>query len=514
MQRAKSGQEVTIPLLILFVGIFFGFYFNLGGVPLFDLDEGAFGEATREMVASGNYLTTYLNGELRFDKPILIYWLQALSLTLFGHNEFALRLPSSLAATLWVFLLYRFAGRYFSQQSALMAAFMMSTSLQIGVIAKAAIADSLLNLLIAATMFLLYEQTLKPKRSTLYGIYILIALGALTKGPVAIMIPLVVSFLFLVSTGRFKLWIDMVFDLRGIALFILVAAPWYILEYLDQGQKFIDGFFFKHNLNRFNTSFEGHSGSLLYYIPVLLAGMLPYTTLLVRAFVDIKQNFSDDLMRFLLIWALFVLLFFSFSGTKLPHYVIYGYTPLFILMALVIPQIKSDKTLLLPPLFLFVLLFVLPLLLPFIGPTIKHPFTRLMLEDASSEFGWQWYLFFASLTILTLWLMRTRTLGRNSKLIAIGLATVFAMSSQVFPTYAAIAQAPIKEAALLAKSEGVSVHLWKLNTPSFIFYREMIVSREKPDSGEVVLTRKNHLVELGNTTILYEKHGIILAEVK
>ncbi len=514
MQRAKSAQEVTTPILILFVGIFFSFYFNLGGVSLFDLDEGAFGEATREMVTSGNYLTTYLNGELRFDKPILIYWLQALSLTLFGHNEFALRLPSSLAATLWAFLLYRFTKEFFSQQSAIMAAFMMATALQIGVIAKAAIADSLLNLLIAATMFLFYRYTLRPDRLSLYGIYILTALGALTKGPVAIMIPLVVSFLFLVSTGRFKLWIDMVFDLKGIALFLLVAAPWYILEYLDQGQKFIDGFFLKHNLDRFNSSFEGHSGSFLYYIPVLLVGLLPYTLLLLRALRDMRSKFSDDLMRFLLIWSLFVFLFFSFSGTKLPHYVIYGYTPLFILMALAIPSVKSDKLLLLPPLLLFAALLLVPVLLPFVQPAIKHPFTRLMLENAASEFGWQWFAFFLSMIAFTLWLMRTRTLERNSKLIAIGLATVITTSSQVFPVYAAIAQTPIKEAALLAKSNQLSVHLWKLNTPSFIFYREMIVSRDKPIHGEVVLTRKNHLVELGDTVILYEKHGIILAKVK
>jgi len=67
-----------------FVLLFFSFFAPLGVVALFNLDEGAFGEATREMVASGNYLTTYLNGELRFDKPILIYWFQSLSVRFLG----------------------------------------------------------------------------------------------------------------------------------------------------------------------------------------------------------------------------------------------------------------------------------------------------------------------------------------------------------------------------------------------------------------------------------------------
>jgi len=500
--------------LLLVAALFFGFYFNLGSVPLFDLDEGAFSEATREMVSSGNYLTTYLNGALRFDKPILIYWLQALSVHIFGLNEFALRLPSALAATGWVVLLYRFTLRYYARSVALMAAFMMATTLQITIIAKAAIADSLLNLLIAASMFLIYLYYEKRENYTLYVAFFFIALGVLTKGPVAILVPLAVSFLFLASKKELKLWLKMVFNPLGILIFLIVAGPWYVLEYLDQGEAFIDGFFFKHNLNRFNTSFEGHSGSLFYYIPVLLVGLLPYTSLLLRALKGIRSYFADDLLRFLTIWFLFVFLFFSFSGTKLPHYVIYGYTPLFVLMALSIPEIKSDKRLLLPPLLLFVLLFVLPLIVPFVQPMVKHPFTRLMLESASVEFGWEWYLFFALASMITIWLMVTRKLPRSDKLILIGLLMSITLSWRVIPTYAAIAQNPIKEAALLAKERGYDVHLWKFNMPSFIVYREKIVKRDKPKAGEIVLTRKNHLSEFAAYTTLYEKHGIILAKIE
>ena len=514
LQVETNTLELTKPTtIILILALFFGFYFNLGGVPLFDLDEGAFSEATREMLASDNYLTTYLNGALRFDKPILIYWLQAVSVTGFGLNEFALRLPSALAATVWVAALYSFTKHFYSKQTALMAAFMMATALQVTIIAKAAIADSLLNLFIASSMFLIYLYTVEQKRSTLYGIFILIGLGTLTKGPVAILVPLAVSFLFLASKKELGLWVKMVFNPIGILLFLLVATPWYILEYLDQGQAFIDGFFFKHNLNRFNTSFEGHSGSLFYYIPVLLVGLLPYTSLLLRSLKDIRSWFDDDLLRFLAIWFLFVFLFFSFSGTKLPHYVIYGYTPLFILMAISIPKIKSDKLLLLPPLLLFIVLFFLPMIASLAQPYVKHPFTRIMLESAPSEFGWGWYLFFALITAITLWLMNTKKVDRNAKLITIGLITVIAVSWRVIPTYAAIAQVPIKEAALLAKAEGYDAHLWKFNMPSFIVYREKIVKRNKPEAGEVVLTRKNHLDAFESYTILYEKHGIILAKI-
>jgi len=500
--------------LLLVVALFFGFYFNLGGVPLFDLDEGAFSEATREMISSGNYLTTYLNGALRFDKPILIYWLQAASVHLFGLNEFALRLPSALAATAWVLLLYRFAKRYYDQTIALMAAFMMATTLQISIIAKAAIADSLLNLLIAASMFLLYLYYEERNKKYLYALFFFIALGTLTKGPVAILVPLAVSFLFMASKRELKLWLRSIFNPLGIVIFLLVAGPWYILEYLDQGQAFIDGFFLKHNLNRFNTSFEGHSGSLFYYIPVLLVGMLPYTSLLLRSLKDIRAWFASDLLKFLAIWFLFVFLFFSFSGTKLPHYIIYGYTPLFIIMSIYIPRVKSDKLLLLPPLLLYMILFFLPIIVPFVQPLVKHPFTRLMLKTAPLEFGAGWYLYFALIIAATLFLAITQKIARMDKLIITGLLMTITLSWQVIPRYAAIAQNPIKEAALLAKAHHYDVHLWRLNKPSFIVYRGEIAKRDRPKEGEVVLTRKNHLDTFDAYTTLYEKHGIILAKIE
>ena len=78
------------------------FFWQLGAVPLYDLDEGAFTEATREMVASGNYITPHKDGQPRYDKPALIYWLQAASAQTFGFGEWSLRLPSALAASLWV----------------------------------------------------------------------------------------------------------------------------------------------------------------------------------------------------------------------------------------------------------------------------------------------------------------------------------------------------------------------------------------------------------------------------
>ncbi|MDV7401890.1 glycosyltransferase family 39 protein, partial [Arthrospira platensis SPKY1] len=96
--------------VLLALALFF-FFYPLGAAPLFDLDEGAFSQATREMFLRGDFLATSLHGQPRYDKPILSYWLQAASVVLFGINEFAFRLPSALASTAWALLIFGFVRR-------------------------------------------------------------------------------------------------------------------------------------------------------------------------------------------------------------------------------------------------------------------------------------------------------------------------------------------------------------------------------------------------------------------
>src|ERR671929_1514687 len=110
------------------------FFWMLGAAPLFDVDEGAFSEATLEMFERGDFLSTYLNGEPRYDKPILIYWLQAAAVALIGPSEWAFRLPSAICATLWAWLTYAFVRRYYGPQRALFAALLLATSLGVFII--------------------------------------------------------------------------------------------------------------------------------------------------------------------------------------------------------------------------------------------------------------------------------------------------------------------------------------------------------------------------------------------
>ncbi len=518
-KTVSSGGLDTDALIIrygymaLVLVVWLSFFFNLGSVPLFDLDEGAFSEATREMLKSGDYITTYLGGQLRFDKPILIYWLQALSVKAFGLNEFALRLPSALAATAWVAFLYAFIARLYDRKTALLASLFMASSLQISVIAKAAIADALLNLWIAAAMFSIYLYFQEKRKRWLYLTYAAMALGVLTKGPVAVMIPFVVTFLHCAIKRDLKFWLTTVLDPIGIAIFLLIAGPWYWMEYKAQGMKFIEGFFLKHNLSRFENSFEGHSGSLFYYIPVVIIGTIPFTGVLFAALKEIRTWLEDERIRFLTLWFGFVFLFFSFSGTKLPHYVIYGYTPLFVLMALAFGKIRSSLWIVLPAAILMAILLFLPEIAHALLPSIKDDFAKALIASSNALFSWRWKMEISILlaALLIVWKLRQ---GLVTKAWFTAVITLLLINGTVLPTYAALVQQPIKEAALFAKKHRLDVVMWGLNMPSFMVYSEKIVPRRAPKPGEIVVTKVTKLKEIARYQPIFRKYGIAIVRVE
>ena len=482
--------------IALFLAILVNFFLTLWITPLFNLDEGAFSEATREMLVNKDFITTYLNGNLRFDKPILIYWLQALSVFIFGLNEFAFRLPSAIAGSFWAFGIYWFTKRIFEERVGLIAAFLMVTTLQIGLIVKAAIADSLLNMFIAFSMFSLYIYIIERKEKYLLLTFTFIAFGFLTKGPVAILVPLMSYFIFMLINKNLKQFFKDIFNLKGIIIFLIIAMPWYILEFKAQGMKFIEGFFLKHNLQRFDSSFEKHKGSIFYYIPVLLIGLLPWTSLLIRYLASLKE-FLKNFYLFGSIWFLFVFIFFSLSGTKLPHYVIYGYTPLFIFMA-----IKFNKKFLNIPFLMFtILLLLLPIYLHNIELT--NSTKDLIIKSLLPYFGIGYFVIILLIFLINL----------KNNLFTLGFSMIFVLN-YIGWIYAHAREFPVKEAALYAKKHNIKkVVMYHLNTPSFNVYAQMLVEKQKPKKGDIVLTKLNTIKNF-KYKILFQKGIIVLAKIQ
>jgi 4-amino-4-deoxy-L-arabinose transferase-like glycosyltransferase len=498
---------------LLAVSVGLSFFCKLNGVPLFDVDEGAFSEATREMFVRGDFVSPYLNGEPRFDKPILVYWLQAASVWLLGIDELSFRLPSALSATLWVGAVYAFVRQFVDSRTALVSGMITATALGVSVIGKAATADALLNLLLAAAMLDLFRYYRERRRHLLYRVYFWIGLGALAKGPIAVLIPLVVSFAFFLSRGAFRAWLRAAFDPLGLLILTGVALPWYLLEYSREGDAFIAGFFLKHNLGRFSSPMQGHSGSLLYYGPVLLAMVLPYTALLLKTCARIREAWRDELNLYLWLWFLFVFVFFSLSGTKLPHYILYGCTPLFILMARYRADLRSRLWAFLPPLSFFLFLWSLPALAALLGTRVRDPELGEMLTGAGPAFGWHYPLFLGLVTLLTVAMTWDRRFPIHQKLLASGLVSVTVLNLLVLPAIGELQQAPIKQAALIARREGLRVVMWQLNAPSFSVYSGSITEKRAPRPGESVLTRCRLLPDLPPHDLLYRRAGIALARI-
>ncbi|MFS2018537.1 ArnT family glycosyltransferase, partial [Massilia sp. CT11-108] len=358
---AARGQTVPVPPtgarallaawawpVLLAAAVWLGLFYNLGAIPLFDVDEGAFGEATREMLVRGDYVSTWLNGQPRFDKPILIYWLQAASVRLFGLDEFALRLPSALAATAWIAAIHTFTRHVVDRDTARAAAFIAATSAGVVVIGRGAIADALLNLFLALALFDVYRELVDPRPRWRRRAFFWIALGVLTKGPVALLVPAAASLLAFGLQQRMADWWRAVRDPAGWLILLGVAGPWYALEYAARGDAFLAGFFMRHNVERFLVPLQGHAGSPFFYLPALLLLVLPYTGLLLATLPGMRRLRATPLDTLLWCWFLFVFGFFTLAGTKLTHYLLYGATPLFILMARRRHTLRSRVAALLP----------------------------------------------------------------------------------------------------------------------------------------------------------------------
>jgi len=500
------------PLFLLALAIGLAFFANLGGAPLFDRDEGAFSEATREMVESGNYVSTTLNGEPRYDKPILTYYFQAAGVALLGWTERGLRFHSALAAALWVLAVWGFARREWDETTGWVAGIFTATSLWVMIIGRAATADALLNLFLTLTFFDLYRFWKERRRLPLYRVFLWSALGFLTKGPVAVAIPLASVFLLALIRGQLSRYLKAIFNPVGWVIFFAVAGPWYWAIYQQDGQAFIDGFFLGHNLNRFADTMEGHGGVFYYFIPVALLILLPHTSLFLKTLSRIRKAHRSDLELFLWLWFGFVFVFFSISSTQLPHYLLYGATPLFLLMARYRDELSNRFLTLLPALLLTSLLFFLPEIWRLAEPLTDDAYTRAIMTVAPEAFDLHYRIWTGLGLAVVVGLLFLRGWRPWQQLIPAGLVVAGTVAFGLSPTYGEIQQGPTKEAALLAKNEGWDVVMWRLDMPSFALYYGEITPLREPRVGEVVFTRITRLDRLEiPTEVLYQKGGIVLA---
>jgi 4-amino-4-deoxy-L-arabinose transferase-like glycosyltransferase len=487
------------------------FFVRLGGAPLFDVDEGAFSAATMEMLARGDYVMTWLGGQPRFDKPILIYWLQAASVSVFGLNEWALRLPSALAATGWMLLTWRFARRI-DANAGVFAALLLAAALAPMLIGRSATADALLNLCIAGAVFDAWRYIESGRRAPLIRMYAWIGVGLLAKGPIAALVPAMPAVLWCAIERDWKRLLRAVFDPLGWAVALAIAAPWYIAIYLNQGQAFIDGFILKHNVGRFGSTMLGHGGSIFYYFIVLPLILLPFTGLLLNVLAGLRRQWRDPLDRYLWLAFLCVFVFFSFSHTQLPHYVLYGAAPLAVLMARHRDSLRSSAATYLPVMLLAVALVFLPELLHIAALRADPAKYRELLAQADQTFGAA-YRTGPALLLIAAAVAWASGAARTQGLAAVALVQVLVVAVVVVPIAGNWQQGRVLRAAEVARARHETIVTWGANQPSFAVYRGVVTPVREPKPGEIVLTQADRLDQWPGAEVLFQSAGLALAKL-
>jgi len=324
-------------LLLVFVVLVF---LELPGSYLLEPDEARYAEIPREMLETGDWVTPRINRQIYFEKPPLFYWANAASLRLFGESSYAARLVSRLSALAVAGMLLFAMGRRGAPGEGRLAALIYLSSLLPFLLARLNLIDGFLTAAMTACLLSLYEFTARRERGEsgfrwLLAACLAAAAGTLAKGLVGAALPALIFSAWALLTGRARR-IREAFGSPATILFFVLVVPWFgAMERANPGfQKF---FLLNEHFGRFLGGAK-RSQFILYFVPVFLAGFLPWTFFLPRLFRRFRP-FTFQRLRerseetYFLLWAAIVFLFFTFSRSKLVPYILPMFPPLAALSA-------------------------------------------------------------------------------------------------------------------------------------------------------------------------------------
>ena len=379
--RLCSAREMLVLFLVCFFVLLYGLVPFFGGdqLGLVGADEPRYAQIAREMLAAhteacdqvhatmvprslhpealvasyhclvSGTVTPILYGKPWLEKPALYYWRAMGFFKEFGVSDWSARLPSSSATFALIVLVYLHMRR-FRPGGHMDAALITATCVGIVGFARGASTDMQLASPFCIGMLGWYAWYETGKKFWLFDLYFFGAAATLAKGPVAPFLALTIIMLFLGlrrewSALRRTIW------LPGILLYMAMVLPWYIAVQ-KKNPTFYREFFLEHNLERFATNRYQHHQPVYYYLIVLMLALMPWTFISLRSLVDAVQlsiaewkvrhnpqrylghiRAGDAFPEFLVLWAVFPIVFFSFSGSKLPGYILPSLPPITILAA-------------------------------------------------------------------------------------------------------------------------------------------------------------------------------------
>jgi 4-amino-4-deoxy-L-arabinose transferase-like glycosyltransferase len=364
--------KLLVVQLALITGVCgFLFFVGLGAFGLVGADEPRYAQIGREMLARHDWIVPTLNGTPWLEKPVLLYWQEMVSYKMFGVQDWAARVPSAFYASLLVLAAFFFMRR-FRPGSELDAALITASCAAMIGFSRVASTDMQLSAPFCVAMLAWWTWHETGKKFWLMAFYLLLAIGALAKGPISPAMAVLIVAVYASLRRDGSIFVRSIW-LPGFAVFFAAVLPWYVAVQIKV-PSFLRVFFFEHNLERFGTNLYQHSQPFWYYIPVFILATMPWIVFTLPALVTsireiwrglrpsapaAKLSLSDDaateatetapvierdwLTAFFTLWTVLPILFFSISRSKLPGYILPGIPAATMLTAAYLHRTQQGK---------------------------------------------------------------------------------------------------------------------------------------------------------------------------
>lgn len=310
--------------------------FFLGGwlVPITDPTESVYALTAKEMLAAEDWLSPRIYGNFWYDKPIMFYWELLTAYKIFGVGEFASRFFPAIFATFGLFLTYFFGTKLYNQKIGFAAAIMLATSLEYWYLAHAVITDMTLLVIFSITLMSFYLGYRAGNHRFYLISFAASGVAVLTKGPIGFFLPGLIILIFLMWQGDLR-HLSKLFRPKNILLFAAIVAVWYLPMTLIHGQEFLENFLGVHNFLRATVSEYPKTDVWYYYAIICAVGFFPWSIPLIPAVVKNLRRLPtfEAHEKFLIVWALTVVIFFQLCATKYVTYTLPAMIPAMIFFA-------------------------------------------------------------------------------------------------------------------------------------------------------------------------------------
>lgn len=340
MLKTFRDNTWVFDLFLLTLVIGFIYFITLGVPPLYIPDEGRYAEIGREMLVLHQYVTPHLNGLPYFEKPPLAYWCIAFFEWAFGMSEWAVRSVDACFAILICLMAYATGRICFNRITGIWAALILSSSLLFFAVTHLLNTDTCLAAVLSLALFsfISWFKLLKEGKShlsLLYMAYVGCALAVLAKGLIGMVFPGMILIFWMLFTFNWQI-LKKMHLIRGIILFLLIAVPWHLLAQHQNPTFYYEYFYVNHYL-RFVSPIMHREMDKLVYIGLFLGGFLPWIFVLFRHYKVLIRCFLNPrhypIESFFIWWILAIFLFFGFSDSILPTYLLPVLPPLAMLAA-------------------------------------------------------------------------------------------------------------------------------------------------------------------------------------